>query len=114
MTLCQRCKNLEGKFKIMDKSINAEVIICEYCEGNNDTLIEIIDKTKPVEQIEYGRLHLVKKCKKDFQCRMCEKEISVGSSCYTQSIHKKPFPIQTRLCMSCGETLIVTGTIVAK
>lgn len=66
---------------------------------------------KPQENKNMGRLHLVKKSKKEFNCRVCKKTIQPGSICFRQNIYEynRPFPSQSRVCESCGSELNALG-----
>jgi hypothetical protein len=109
MALCRLCKANEGIYKVRNKLTDEIFFICEFCDEPSD--IELIENNKILEEenIEYGRLHFVKKTRNIFKCRICGNEILIGSSCYTQSIHQKPFPIQTRVCCDCSKDLIKNG-----
>ena len=114
MPLCKLCQVNEGIYKVRDKKTREEFFICEFCdEPDGIELIETKEVDKKSEEPSLGRLHLVKKCKKEAYCRVKGCKIEVGSRCYTQSIHQKPFPIQTRVCEECAEELIKNGSIVA-
>lgn len=109
MTLCKICGTNTGIYKVRDVLTGEIFCLCEFCdEPMNVELIEgnLVMKN---EEIEYGRLHCVRKTQKEFKCRICGEEIPRGSSCYTQSIHRKPFPIQTRVCLECGIELVKNG-----
>ncbi len=59
-----------------------------------------------------GRLHMVSKTRKEFQCRECEQVIPPGSSCYRQNVYHQEDSFkgeQTRLCMECGEKFMGCG-----
>jgi hypothetical protein len=117
MTICSRCSSREAIFKIKDFNGNT-LYICEFDENSGDILLEKLGNTIVEEKSDgtYGRLHIVKKTRNESQCRECKCDIPVGSICYNQrlNLEKVPFPIQTRLCVSCAEELIRNGVEVAK
>jgi hypothetical protein len=72
---------------------------------------------QPQEQNKnMGRLHLVKKSKKEFICRVCKKIIPPGSICYRQNIYEdnRPFPNQSRVCELCGSELNSLGIAIVQ
>jgi len=118
--ICSRCGINQALFRVRNKDTDSEINICEYCEFSGDELLGRLEQSEQLEQSKsdgtYGRLHIVKKSKKDSKCRECKCDIPIGSTCYNQrlNLERVPFPIQTRLCSSCAEYLIKQGTIVAK
>jgi hypothetical protein len=121
MTKCNRCNNHEGLWTVKNKSSSKEETICVWCELPDDVLIKaptIIDidgipiNSTSLNNIEYGRLHLVNRTIKSAICRVCDKTIPTKSKCYNQSmkdIKVSFFPTQTKVCFECGEKLIKEG-----
>jgi hypothetical protein len=107
--ICQLCNKEEARFKVKDRRDGSELCICEWHEDNNYNLVEYLEVNKPKPEEEFGRLHLVKKTKKLFDCRICKQEIAAGSACYTQSIHTIPFPTPSRLHLECAQEQIEKG-----
>lgn len=62
-------------------------------------------------QDNFGKLKFVSKVRKSFICRECQKIFSVGSSCYNQSDYRGDdfFPVQTKICIDCGQIQINNG-----
>ena len=59
-----------------------------------------------------GRLHIVKKPKKSFNCRVCSKEIPCGSYSFRQHVYNTSFfPVDSRVCKECGEKMNTTDGI---
>lgn len=114
--LCELCKKDPARFKVRDKKTGEIFEICPFCEDSAGD-IELVEdlRKESKDEFTYGRLHLVKRTKKDFECRNGHL-IETGSSCYTQSKKKEgmPFPFSTRVCINCGEELIKIGTEVIK
>ncbi len=59
----------------------------------------------------YGKLKAISKTRNLVICRKCKGEIPIGSACYMQSDYtgEGTFPVQTRVCVDCGEKLIRDG-----
>lgn len=62
-------------------------------------------------QGKLGSLRLIGKPRTPFTCRECEKDFEAGKSCYAQSDSRGPgfFPVQTKVCMECGQKQIDGG-----
>lgn len=60
----------------------------------------------------YGRLHLVKKSRKEFDCRICKRVIPIGDLSYTQNDYTESefLPTKKRVCFICAKQLIENGT----
>lgn len=59
----------------------------------------------------FGRLHIVKKSRKEFQCRECFQTIPIGSLSYRQNDYttSELLPTPTRVCEACGKIQIENG-----
>lgn len=76
-----------------------------------------MEKTNFVQEIlkkkeqGFGRLHIVKRPRKEFNCRECNKIIEKGEFSYTQNDYTSSelLPTKTRVCKDCGEIQIQNG-----
>lgn len=59
-----------------------------------------------------GRLKPVSRVRNPFKCDECKGEFEVGSPAFSQSDYRGDgfFPVQRRICKSCGDKLISEGT----
>ena len=71
-----------------------------------------ISEIEKARSNQYGSLHLVKKPRKSYPCRVCERIIPIGELSYTQHDYTKSefMPINTRICENCAKELIKHGT----
>jgi hypothetical protein len=114
MPICKLCNVNNGIYHVRNKTTKEIFYICEFCEEPKD--IELIEdkrelpKQKTFNEEGWGRLHLVKKTKKLANCRLCLKEIPIGSTCYNQAQHLVQVHIQKKVCQDCSNKLIKEGT----
>lgn len=64
----------------------------------------------------FGRLHIVKKSRKSYSCRICKKIISIGELNYTQNDYtgSELLPTKKRVCFVCSKKLIEEGVKVVE
>jgi len=76
-------------------------------ESKKNFVQEILKK----KESGFGRLHLVKKSRKEFQCRECSQTIRKGSLSYRQNDYTSSelLPTSTRVCEDCGKIQIENG-----
>lgn len=73
---------------------------------------KFIEEISKARENGYGRLHLVKKSRKGYYCRICERFIPIGDLSYTQNDYTESefLPTKKRVCFICSKKLIEEGT----
>lgn len=76
-----------------------------------ESKINFVQEIMKKKEQGFGRLHLVKKSRKEFQCRECGKTISIGELSYRQNDYTSSelLPTSTRVCEECGKIQIENG-----